>query len=346
MEARKLFLIDPIKRQICRHLTFQEIVAFRDSLYLSSLKHESIITACEKLPRMADGKFIVIDHIRKLVLPGVNKVTESVVSVIGPNFFESLKTAIQADKADALEFLLIHGDFQYSERLDAFCEAIRLGKESLIPLFLKYGIDIDGEYVQNNALITALNNEVPPSTLKLLLELGFDVNFARDSSTLLMIAIDRKSTDKIRILLEFGADVNPINDENVTALFLAVESDYSEAVELLLATGKIREDQYFNVVNSLHEAVGNDNLKIVSLFLKFGFNVNMKGRLGDTPLMVAVYLENYEMTKFLLEHGADPDIQDNEGESSRDFVKKQLAGNGDLEMGPEYEVIYQLFQSY
>ena len=55
------------------------------------------------------------------------------------------------------------------------------------------------------------------------------------------------------------------------------------------------------------------SLKLARILLKHGADPNAVNRLGATPLGEPVMGERYDCVKFLLDHGADPTIRDNDG---------------------------------
>ena len=54
--------------------------------------------------------------------------------------------------------------------------------------------------------------------------------------------------------------------------------------------------------------------------MKAGADINMQNRFGCTPAHENILIQNYENLNFLVEHGADPSIEDNDGISMRSLV--------------------------
>ncbi len=78
-----------------------------------------------------------------------------------------------------------------------------------------------------------------PDIVKILLEYGADVNAKReDGFTPLLIALEGKgNTDLVKILLANGADVNAKNEDDKTALQIAKEKIHIDIAQLLKDAG-------------------------------------------------------------------------------------------------------------
>ncbi|SPB47113.1 unnamed protein product [Aspergillus niger] len=79
---------------------------------------------------------------------------------------------------------------------------------------------------------------------------------------------------------------------------------------LLQSCADINEEKGF-FGNALAAAITSERLSIVQLVLDAGANIELRGRYGF-PLRAAVIINNFEITKCLLEKGADPNVIDEE----------------------------------
>ncbi|MQX98540.1 hypothetical protein CN074_10830 [Sinorhizobium medicae] len=152
-------------------------------------------------------------------------------------------------------------------------------------------------------------------------------------------ALEKRMPERVRLLVEHGADVNRIvrgrspyewaklGGDDALADFLAsrgarrVELSYID--RLIRAIGAERHDEAMELVcarpdlvvhveeahpSLLHEAAGDGRHGQVSLMLALGFNVNrMTSR---TPLHEAALHGDLAMAKRLIENGADPTLRD------------------------------------
>ncbi|HET7789771.1 MAG TPA: ankyrin repeat domain-containing protein [Gemmatimonadales bacterium] len=100
-------------------------------------------------------------------------------------------------------------------------------------------------------------------------------------------------------------------------LALAAFFGYPETVKLLLARGADPAQAAKNPmkITALHSAVTN-SLESVKALVGAGAPVNAKQDKGWAPLHEAVNRGDLEMTRYLLEHGADPRQQNDAGTSA------------------------------
>jgi len=115
---------------------------------------------------------------------------------------------------------------------------------------------------------------------------------------------DKKTYEKIKNLLENGADVNITKDSgaNVTPLYLAVKRNEIKLVKFLLEKGA-KTDVYElnNGLTPLHQSVKNDNYEITKLLLDFGVNPNIMSKYDAVPFES---IQSTEVLELLLKYGA------------------------------------------
>ena len=61
-------------------------------------------------------------------------------------------------------------------------------------------------------------------------------------------------------------------------------------------------------ISPLHLATEYNNVEMIKLLIKGGFDVNIQNNLGQTPLLFACYHNFYESVDVLLKYGANPNI--------------------------------------
>ena len=142
---------------------------------------------------------------------------------------------------------------------------------------------------------------------------------------LLYVAVHDARVDVARFLLDHGADVNVRTGHNQTPLFAARSS---EMARLLVERGATMNIHVNHADTPLRQAVRNHHLGVVNVLLEAGEKLDdLPVELGDTelvkemllkkpwlakpprkPLFDAAEQDNLELTKLLLSHGADPDM--------------------------------------
>lgn len=161
-----------------------------------------------------------------------------------------------------------------------------------------------------------------------LLDAGVPVN-ARgyDNVTALIRASSQCQTESVHLLLARGADVNLRTNSDISALesvltsgiFFYQPSDYDDFKKNRLRqklTSYLQERSFDWRLKTQKE-----RLEIVPMLIKAGADVNQQNKDGTTPLMRSIY-GLPEMTKLLLEMGADVTIRDNKNRDAITVAKE------------------------
>ncbi len=196
----------------------------------------------------------------------------------------------------------------------------------------------------NQELILSINsNNV--YRVKVLIEAGANINYIMDEKSILDLALDNKSLDIIKILVEKGVEISRENavriyelsldtfnykvidlikdkyklekglvDNNKYFLFLCYSSDL-EKIKKFIKKNCIKPKEIFDNTNTnaLIIAVYCNKLDIVKMLIEeYKFDINHKNNNGCTALMFASEKGNLEIVKLLIERGADINQQDNQ----------------------------------
>ncbi|XP_019855630.1 PREDICTED: ankyrin repeat, PH and SEC7 domain containing protein secG-like [Amphimedon queenslandica] len=192
------------------------------------------------------------------------------------------------------------------------------------------------------ALITAIEND-NIDIVKLLLEKGANPNVTKDNETPLFVAVKSGNIEAVDILLTNGArtdvvskyhgtplhcasqtgnadiiklliikgsaDVNAVDKDNSTPLFIAVKSGSIEAVDILLTNGARTDVVSKYHGTPLHCASQTGNADIIKLLITKGSaDVNAVDKDNSTPLFIAVKSGSIEAVDILLTNGARTDV--------------------------------------
>lgn len=149
-----------------------------------------------------------------------------------------------------------------------------------------------------------------------LLEIG--ISFHADSLAHCVSDGDLKA---VELFLKAGFHANSRNKHGVPLLCLAARGKHKSVAELLLEFGADidlqGEDRGYS---ALMDAVLAGSPELVNLFLDRGADPDLQSKDGQTALVVAVGRNDVEVSRRLVEGGANPDIADKLGFSARKYV--------------------------
>lgn len=177
-------------------------------------------------------------------------------------------------------------------------------------------------------ILASLNNNV--DIVKLLIQFGCDIDEIDDKgNTALILASTRRHSDVINILLDNGANINHRNTKGETSLMLSHRDTlyksvyYQDIIELLVIRGA-----NFDICDNNGNTVFHQNfiLEDPSLLIKNLKNINVKNQEGETPLMRAVLCGNHNLIELLINHGADISLKDLKNKNAMYMAN----GNSDL----------------
>lgn len=174
--------------------------------------------------------------------------------------------------------------------------------------------------------------------VKMLLENGADVNYTHwyrsdsQGSPLTNAAgsLSNERLQVIKLLIENGADINYQTATGDDVLSCAVyasceRNDIIEIIEYLEQQGADVYKKYSESCNTLlHKAcVRGDLLTIRYLVEDKGFDINGQNADGDTPLIYFMRFaseRNKDALHFLIENGANKNIENKEGKTAYDYA--------------------------
>ncbi|MQL78698.1 hypothetical protein Taro_011133 [Colocasia esculenta] len=146
--------------------------------------------------------------------------------------------------------------------------------------------------------------------LNILLAKGVDVDSHSESGTPLIWAAGHGQQDALKVLLEHGANPNARTEDDITPLLSSVAAGSLPCLKLLIEVN-------LNLADSAAEFpelfVGILGLEVFGISgVLSGANVNISAG-GATPLHIAADNGNTDLINCLLEAGADPNAEDEDG---------------------------------
>ncbi|NOR65238.1 MAG: hypothetical protein GQ468_04405 [Candidatus Scalindua sp.] len=285
---------------------------------------------------------------------------------------ELLIAAVKKDDLNNIVQLLNAGteiDYQDKYGHTPLIEAVACGHMEATKLLIAKGAYLEMYNNEgDNALLMATqkgNLEIA----KTLLEAGVNVNASNNySCTSLMIAANRNDVLMVQLLIDYQADVQKVDDNNRNALHIALDKEYEEVANCLIATGKVTPpssdeknlealEKIVTRLKMFHHVGNSDSAEEQVIFEKW------------TPLMIAVWRDEIDIVRLLLSQGEDVNARSEDGHTalsraawkgSLDIVDILLQAGAKIEIGNDAntspfilaakhghkEVVLRLIQKY
>lgn len=266
-----------------------------------------------------------------------------------------LHCAVNRGNEEMIEFLLEHSvdlNAVCKQGNTALHMAAEQGHRKIIRTLLPRRINSrtsnqHGATALQLAVGTAYDEAVVPLLIKNRFDM--DVQNTLTGNTALHLAVELKRPRIISFLVEKGANMSVLNRQGITPLQLACKLDNCEAVSLLLERSPNLEDRSSHGDTALHIAAMEGNwvafdllsiggadinawdskgesllhkqarkgctVSIASHLLEQGANIEACNSQGYTPLQCAAITGNKVMLKFLIDRGANLDVETAKGET-------------------------------
>ncbi len=179
---------------------------------------------------------------------------------------------------------------------------MRLGKWKMADLFINKGKDVDQLANFSSMLYAPLESE--PTNYHLLESLLRHAKKRKkmNHQPFLAKAITKKDARALRMLVQYGADLNPKSQR--APLYLAADKNDVETIKFLLKLGANPNIEYAGST-LLHRAIGNEQYEQAKALLDGRADVNAKDAGKRTPIHIAIHKKDTSLTKLLIQYKAN-----------------------------------------
>ena len=151
-----------------------------------------------------------------------------------------------------------------------------------------------------------------------------DITALSGNDAALQTAAFKGDLGEVQALIENKADVNAVNKDGATPLFMAAQGGHREIMALLLDHGAdAKQARRNDGVSPLYIAAQQGHREIVALLLNHGADAKQGTTNGRTALHVAAFHGHREIVALLLKHGADKSAKATTGQRPIDFARQQ-----------------------
>ncbi|WP_214855054.1 ankyrin repeat domain-containing protein [Exiguobacterium sp. s166] len=205
--------------------------------------------------------------------------------------------------------------------------AIEEGYDEIVTLLLNNGADINQRDKDGLTPLHLALYEKQGEIAIQLIDRGAALDFDGYGFTALHFIAARSGNKRVlRRLLEDRTRVDWQTDsgEGHTPLHYAAQEGKIKKIRMLAEAGADVNRMERNGFAPLHLAVGEGHVKAIQALLAAGADIEIENPLNEnnTPLMLASQYGLTEITKLLLEHGANRQHPDAEGRTALDFAVK------------------------
>ncbi|WP_265029658.1 ankyrin repeat domain-containing protein [Wolbachia endosymbiont (group A) of Philonthus cognatus] len=222
----------------------------------------------------------------------------------------SLHLAIKKGKLSVVTLLLDRGaniEARGDDDKTPLHFAAQGGNVDIVKLLLDRGIQVNIEDVFSRTPLHFAAQGSNVDIVKLLLDRGANIEHkTKFTGTPLHFAAREGNLDIVQLLLDEGANIEArSNFLNKTSLHIAAENNKSEVVKLLLDGDANIEAKDENDNTALLLAVNADGLDVIKLLLDKNANIEVKDEFGRTPIILAAQGSRWNVVKLLANKGAN-----------------------------------------
>jgi len=189
----------------------------------------------------------------------------------------------------------------------------------LFRLLIESGADVNQKGKCESLLAAAVRMQLSEA-VQLLLEQGAEITPDSDGRPLLQLAVLMNNPEIVKLLLQHGADVKERNELGETPFLLNASSYCSESIaEALIDAGADVNERTPDGSGVFHTGLydfdAEKDARWFDFLLSHGADIKMKDNEGMTPFEFAMSLQKIQLMDFLLSRGADANGDDKDSMS-------------------------------
>jgi len=194
---------------------------------------------------------------------------------------------------------------------------LRINFKIFIYLYVFIGFSISKAGAFDDFFKAIVFDQVP--VIGNLIYRGMDPNTPTEKGEpALVFAVRSGAPKSVAFLLKQpGIQVDATNTADETALMLAAIANDLVSANLLIETGaSINRPNW----TPLHYAASKGHTAMMRLLIDNDAYIDAESPNGTTPLMMAAYYASHMAVKLMLEEGADPNLQNQDGQTALDMA--------------------------
>ncbi|MBN1469865.1 MAG: ankyrin repeat domain-containing protein [Fusobacteriaceae bacterium] len=241
----------------------------------------------------------------------------------------AIDIAVNSKKSDELIPLLLEKNLDPNVKVKANKNivplaywAIKANKLKIIEKLIEKNVTLESDTYNIIDYLLSKNNK---ELLLKAVEKDFDVEKVREvigNKTISDWAIETNNNEILNAIMKKSTNLTKsINGKS--PLELLIDNNKFDEIKALIESNGLNLDDFIDENKTktlLSEAIVKNNLDFINYLISKKVDINKKVKDGFTPLMIAVMNDNLEVTKLLINNGADVDSTNNEGKKAKDYA--------------------------
>ena len=194
---------------------------------------------------------------------------------------------------------------------------MRINFKILIYLYVFIGFSISKAGAFDDFFKAIVFDQVP--VVGNLIHRGMDPNTPTEKGEPALVFAVRSGAPKTVafLLKQPGIQLDATNIADETALMLAANANDLASANLLIEAGASVNRPHWT---PLHYAASKGHTEMMRLLIENDAYIDAESPNGTTPLMMAAYYATPKAVKLMLEEGADPSLQNKDGQTALDMA--------------------------